>query len=76
MNDVYSLSMFFCFLFQIYTNLKLSRLSEKMIIDNSLISENCEVTNTSTDLLSIQIRFNPVIICKSKMQVGVTIQMK
>ena len=77
MNDVYSLSMFFfCLLFQIYTNLKLSRLSEKMIIDNSLISKNCDVTNTSTDLLSIQIRFNPVIICKSKMQVGVPIQMK
>ena len=68
--------MFFCFLFQIYTNLKFSRLSGKMIIDNSLISENCDVTNRTTDLLSIQICCNPVIICKSKMQFGLPAQMK
>ena len=74
MNDVYRLSIFFWF--QIYKNPKLSELSERMRIDNSLISENSDVTNMSTDLLSTQICCIPAIICKNEMKVGVLVQMK
>ena len=51
----------------------LSELIEKMIIDNSLINENCDVTNMNTDFLNIQICCNPAVICKNKMKVGVQV---